>query len=397
MIASRGKTGWGAGRAAVTTAAALALIGASLLVLLPASARAMPFFSRQVGRGCGYCHVLVPRLNDRGRTFRANGFRFEGEGEWRGVREYEVLPVSFEAEVEALYDSTSSGGVDAERSDVKIEEVEVMAGGVIDRGGRVTTLAVIAAAETSSGVDVTIPKAFVQVNDLAGPRASGVLNARAGKWDVGLPFLNRTEAVITNRYLADSVLGFISAGEKGLELNGAVNRWSGEDETTAHRYAAGAVTEDLNDANRLRGYYAWYSVTFNESISLGAIYRGGRERSGTTDVSYNRYGAAGEVAAGPMVITGGYFRDARAGMADRADYLVDVMVLPWSGVGFAGRFEGLKEEGKRSALSYSLMARYHILRNVYAQAEFRWLGDDDHAAGANEDERKVRFLVVALF
>ncbi|MFQ5466204.1 MAG: hypothetical protein ACE5EI_09780 [Thermodesulfobacteriota bacterium] len=397
MITFRGKAGRVPGRAVVTTAAALALIGASFLVLLPGSARAMPFFSRQVGRGCGYCHVLVPRLNDRGRTFRANGFRFEGEGPWRGVRDYEVLPVSFEAEVEALYDRTSSGGVDAESSDVKIEEVEVMAGGVIDKGGRVSTLAVIAAAETSSGVDVTIPKAFVQANDLAGPRASGMLNARAGKWDVGLPFLNTTGAVITNRYLADSVLGFISGEEKGFELNGAVNRWSGDDDTTAHRYAAGAVTEDLNDANRLRGYYAWYSVTLNESISLGAIYRGGREKKGATDVSYNRYGAAGEVRAGPMVVAGGYFRDARAGMADRADYLATVIVLPWPRVSFAGRFEGLKEEGKRSALSYSLMARYHILRNVYAQAEVRWLNDDDHAAGANEDETKVRFLVVALF
>lgn len=353
-------------------------------------------FSRQIGRDCTYCHTLVPKLNETGRVFRSNGFRFEEEGEWKGIRDYTVLPVSFEAEVEALYNRTTAGGVKTEDSDLKIEEVEVMAGGALGKEGRVSALALVAVEETTSGAEVVIPRAFIQVNDLAGSIGSGMLNVRAGKWDVGLPFLNAIGQVIGNRYLADTTLRLISPEDKGLEVNGSVISYREED-STAHRYAVGLVREDLNDDDRLKGYYAWYSVTFNDTVSLGAIYRGGREKNGLVDVSYNKYGFAGEVEAGPFVFSAGYFGTARPGLPERTDYLAEVIFIPLPKFSFAGRFELLKENGKRGVKSQSFMVRYHILSNVYAQAELRGINDDDRVAGSNEDEIKLRLFLVALF
>lgn len=380
--------------------AALAALVLAALVLStlawPADALSMPFFSRQVGRDCSYCHIIPPKLNDTGRTFRANGYRFEGEGEWKGVRDYDVLPASFEVEVEGFYNRTTAGGVTTEESDVKIEEVEVLAGGAIGKKGKVSAMMALAVEETTGGADAVIPKAFIQVNDLAGPRASGILNLRAGKWDLGLPFLDTTTQVISNRYLAETTLGVLGRGVKGLELNGAVTRF-GESSDVAHRYAVGVVREDLNDDDRLRGYYAWYSATLNERLSGGVIYRGGRESNGATDVSYNKYGAAVEAEAGPFVATAAYMRTERHGLAGRDDYIAELLVTPWAGVSFAGRFELLREDGKKGVKSQSLMARYHILSNVWAQAEWRGLNDDDNVAGANEDESKARLFVVALF
>jgi hypothetical protein len=56
-------------------ALAAAPIGLAL-TLPPPEARATPQFARQTGQRCNVCHRGVPRLNDTGLAFKANGFRF---------------------------------------------------------------------------------------------------------------------------------------------------------------------------------------------------------------------------------------------------------------------------------------------------------------------------------
>jgi hypothetical protein len=46
------------------------------LTLPGPEARATPQFARQTGQRCNFCHRGVPRLNDTGLAFKANGFRF---------------------------------------------------------------------------------------------------------------------------------------------------------------------------------------------------------------------------------------------------------------------------------------------------------------------------------
>jgi hypothetical protein len=54
----------------------LALVmGGGALVLLPASASAIPAFARRYGMACSSCHVAWPVLNEFGEDFRMSGYR----------------------------------------------------------------------------------------------------------------------------------------------------------------------------------------------------------------------------------------------------------------------------------------------------------------------------------
>lgn len=56
--------------------AVLAALIAVALTLPAPRADATPYFARQTGRSCSFCHRGVPRLNDTGLAFKNNGFRF---------------------------------------------------------------------------------------------------------------------------------------------------------------------------------------------------------------------------------------------------------------------------------------------------------------------------------
>lgn len=365
------------------------------LACLPVEAHALPFFSRQIGRDCTYCHTIIPKLNETGRTYKSNGYRFAAEGEWKEVRDWTMVPVSVEIEAEGAYSRIKSNGVKTTSSDLKIEEVEIAAGGAAGKTGRVSAIGKISFSQTDAGTATSVTKAFVQVNDLAGPAGEGAFNVRAGQWDLGLPFLNPAGAFITNRFLAETTLNILTLEQKGIEVNGIYGT-EGERLFT-HRYSLGLAREDVNNDDKLKGYYGTYSVTFNEAINLGAIFRGGREKNGARDASYRKYGVAAEADGGPLVLTLAYFKSDRSGLPGRNDALTEFLYKPFSKVGFGGRYEFLRERGRKGVKSQSIMARYSILSNVYAQLEFRGLSDKGRVSGSNEDESKVRVFLTAVF
>lgn len=365
-------------------------------MLLPSGAEAYPFFSRMVGRDCTFCHTVFPMLNETGRVFRSNGYRLAAD-EWKDVKDWQGVPLSAEVEVEGAYNRVRSNGAWTESSDLKVEEAEIAAGGAFGRTGRVTALLAVVSGQTDTGTETSVHKAFIQVNDLIGPTGEGAFNLRAGQFDIGLPFLNTLGTPVSNRYLADSVLGVITPQERAVELNGSVVVSDEESLKPTHRYSAGAVREDVNGDDRLRGYYAWYSATFRERYSIGGIYRGGREKNGSADVSFSRWGLSGSMEAGPFVLTAGYFRAERSGLSDRSDYVAELLYQPVSRVSLAARYDYLREKEKKGAKSQTFMARYNILSNVFAQLEYRGLKDASLVAGANTDEEKVRLFLVAVF
>lgn len=362
----------------------------------------MPFFARQIGRSCSFCHTQFPKLKEAGRIFRANGYRFEDEGEWKEVEEYEVLPAAFEVEVEGKYDRTESSGARSTSSDMVIEEVEVMAGGAIGESGRVSALAMLAVAQGDSGgtatYETTLPSAFIQVNDLIGPRGSGLLNLRAGQGQVALPHSGCSQKVIHNAYFAESTLGLYSCSQRLVELNGSVVTQDEESWSPTHRYSAGVTRENVHDDDRLKGAYASYSLTFKEIYTIGAIYRYVEERDGPLDGYYNRYGASAEAEAGPFVLSAGYFRSDRVGSGgDSFNYVLEGTWSPGMNLTLGARYDIFKTAGKKGARSQSYMLRYDIMNNVYTQIELRTLDDDDHATGSAEGSTKGRFFLVALF
>ncbi|MBI5588425.1 MAG: hypothetical protein HY889_08700 [Deltaproteobacteria bacterium] len=363
--------------------------------LFASDSEAYPFFSRKVGRDCTYCHALFPRLNETGRVYRSNGYRFAVD-EWKEVKDWASVPLSAEVEVEGAYNRVKAAGVRTESSDLKIEEVEITAAGAFGKDGKITSLVSVVSGQTDTGTDTSIHKAFIQVNDLVGPAGEGFLNLRAGQFDMGLPFLNTVGTVLTNRYLADSVLGVLAGEERAVELNGSVVT-DEESMLPTHRYSAGVVRENVYDDNKLRGYYAAYSATFREKYNIGVIYRGGHEKYGSKDASFGKYGLAGSADAGPFIVTMGYFNANRSGTPRRSDWLAELIYQPLPRLSFAARYDYLKEKGRTGAKSQTFMARYNILSNVYTQLEYRGLTDNGHATGANEGEDKLRLLFVAVF
>lgn len=374
-----------------------ALVSFCMVVLsvlfIPTLSHAYPFFSRQVGRDCTFCHSIFPKLNETGRMFRSGGYRLPAEGEWKEVKDLSAFPAAIEIEVEAAYNDLTTNGANVNSSDLKIEEIELFAGGAFGKTGRLSVNSALTFEETENGADVSIRKAFLQVNDLLGPMGEGRLNFRAGKWDIGLPFIN-TIAPISNRYLAESAIGALSIEKKALELNGTFSSES-ETLTITHRWAAGVSQEDIESDDKLKGAYAMYSVTFQEEYSLGALVRTGEEATGGADESYTRYGLAGEAELGPTILTLGYFRS--DALTDADDYLVEAFWLPRAKVRLGIRYEYLKEDGSQGVSSQTLMARYNILSSAYIQAECRLLSDEDHVTSVNEDETKLRAFLVALF
>ena len=109
---------------------------AVLAVLVAASpASATPQFARAVDRSCTACHVLPPKLNDAGRAFVANGYRWiepatdpsqvPGEATVDGVTPTDTVP--FAAWLTTRYEDRGGGGP----SDVFLPKVELISGGAI--------------------------------------------------------------------------------------------------------------------------------------------------------------------------------------------------------------------------------------------------------------------------
>lgn len=367
----------------------------AVAVLLPSAADAFPSFSRQVGRDCSYCHTAFPKLNDTGRTYLFNGYRFEAEGEWRAVKDLQSMPVSFEVEVEGLYDNIKTAGVRTEASDLKVEEAEVMAGGAFGKDGRVTALLSAAVLQENDGsFDTVIPKAFVQINDLFGPAGSGRLNLKAGIDEIGLPFFRPSSTPISNASFAETLVGALSDAQRLIELNGSVI--SEGDRLIAHRYRAGIVRETVESSNKLKGFYATWAATLDEALSFGAIFRAGKESESGQDISYQRYGVAAEAETGPFILTAGYFKSHRDGAADGDDWLVEALYFV-KRFTFGGRYEQARFEGSAAARSQTFMARYDILSSAYVQLEYRHRRDSDRIADGGELENKARVILTALF
>ncbi len=372
-----------------------------ITLLSPYDAEAVPAFARKVGRNCTYCHTLFPKLNETGRTFLSGGFRFSDEDAWEKVKDLKTLPVAFEIELEGLYNNTTASGVRTESSDMKIEEIEVIAGGAFGKSGRVSAIGVFAIEQSDSGASTTydskIADAYIQINDLVGPTGSARLNIKAGQMHLALPFLGGHQRFIHNAYHANSTLGLFSTTARVIELNGLKLTSDDESLIPTHRWSVGISRDSVNDDNKFSGYYAAYSFNVLEAFSFGALYRGGKEQFGTIDTRYNRYGAAVEGELGPVIITGAFFLSDREERDSFKNYLAEALYMPLAKLSVGARYDVVTESGKKNAKAVSLMTRYDILANAYTMLEYRGLSDDDLMTGSNEDEEKLRLMLVILF
>ena len=373
-------------------------------ITAPETVEAMPFFARQISKNCTFCHSAFPKLNETGRIFLSNGYRFAENAEdgWKEVKDSITLPLSAEIEIEGKYNMDKTSGARATSSDMVVEEVELSMAGAMGKAGKISALAMVAVEQVdpsgggATTYETSIPSVFVQVNDLIGLVGEGRLNVKAGQWEIALPFLSSWQGVVKNRYLAEKTLNIFTPSQRAIELNGSVV--APEKSTLpTHRYSIGLAREDVRSDAKLQGYYATYTATLMEKYNLGVIYRYDKEMSTGPDIINRKYGIAGEAEVGPAIITLGYFNATPDGGNYTTNYLSEALLMPTPTLVFGARYDIVKEKGKTAANAATLMARYNILSNVFTQLEFRNLKDNDHITSSNEDEDRIRLLLVALF
>ncbi len=358
-----------------------------------APAMAYPFFAGQIGRDCAFCHSLFPRLNEEGRVFRSKGFRFDGEAMPRSM-DAMTPPLSIEAEVEGFYKKEGSGADEAESSDVIIEELELIMAGAFGQGGRASALGMVLVKEENNDFKAALPNAFIQINDLYGPTGEGHLNIRAGRFQTGPGLFDETGALAGGAYLADSVMGILRPEDSGAELNGIALTGDAESFMPTQRYSLGLAREDGDDGIRLKGYYLSYSAAFMESLTIGMIYRNGRQGV----ESFNGLGIATELDRGFFVMSIGYFASFAGGEGSDMDNIVlEAVLFPMLKTSLAVRYDVLNKDGSDGIRSHSIAARYDMLNNIYAKIEYSGTTDMDNVFFDADEAEEARIIFAAAF
>ena len=380
------------------------------LVALGASstAQAIPSFARQIDKPCSTCHTAFPRLNETGRTFRANGYRFLDDPKGQEVWEMQSLPISFEAVVQAYQDEgQDSEGVDLPtESDVQVEAVELLVGAALGETGRVSVFGAVEVAQEeaddgSTEYNSEIGPAFIQINDLLGGQGLGRLNFRAGQFDLSLPFLSGEQSVIQSDYLAQAIGVLGDGARRGLEFNGQIIAGSG-DATMAHRYAVGfARTEYDGDPDRNSNLdpYAIYSVNIHENYNLGVIWKSDTEEGATPteDQTVDRYGLGANAVFGPVEATVGYFSADPDLGPTYDDVMAEVLYYVGKQAVFGARFDQASADGAADdATAISLTARYNVLQNVALIAQYSHLSDDSNIITDNDEEEEYALILQLL-
>ncbi|MFZ3072481.1 MAG: porin [Thermodesulfobacteriota bacterium] len=392
---------------------AIILFMALGLVFTTGAAWAMPHFSRKVAKDCTFCHSVFPKLNENGRIFRSNGYRFAEDMEKWAIeaKDITMFPLSAEVEIELEHnqDTPLVGSTNTE-SELKLDEVELLFASAMGKTGKISALGVIAVEQDGDAYETVIGPAYVQINDLIGDVGKGTLNLRAGQWAIALPFIGPDQQVVMNRYLAARTLGVFSDGEqRAVELNGSIVAPE-ETSTPTHRYSIGLSREDVINDHKLQGYYLTYAATVRENYNLGVIYRSTEEAiDGNSDgdftdafdfdASFEKFGIAGEASFGTIKLSLGYFvSNGKDGMSDLKNYLIEALYLLDKKITLGARYDVVDENiSNDKAKAATLSVRYNILSNVFAQAEYRRLTDDDGVVGSNEKETRGRLVMVAMF
>lgn len=331
----------------------------------------MPVFARKEGQSCNSCHSSFPKLNENGIIYKQNGYRNVGE---EGTNVWELkggVPLALIAEVEAFLDrkKPTSGKIEHDGPDIKIDEVEIFAGGTL---GKRASFSAEIAFDDSAKPDYG--PVWAQLNDIVGDQ--GNLNLKVGVFDLELPFLSAARRIVRNSYIADSELGFF-AGEFGVEANGQI-LGDLDANTPTYRYSAGLVRSDRKGSNKFSRGFGTFSATFDDRHKLGAIIVGG-EDGDATDSSFEAFGAliAGETQVADLTFTLSYAVKSEDRMQNLFFHNVmgEILYMPVPDWILGTRIDFLTEtKAKRSqdwGLRFSALIRYNIAANLWTGIEYR--------------------------
>jgi len=199
------------------------LKAAPLLLLLGArSAVSLPLFARELDVSCSHCHSAASRLNATGIAFAQNGYRLVGAHTAQSGQ----LRVSL----------VGSTDLTVTHDKHELPRIATLQANLLnDRALGAHTAGVVrdrlsyrfGISRESSHADDPRGIGFLQLDDVL---KHGALNLRAGRFDVGLPWLSQARRTTLAEYLSPTRFD-----ARGVELNGTRSAWT---------YAAGASFSD---------------------------------------------------------------------------------------------------------------------------------------------------------
>lgn len=219
------------------------------LMSLPAPSEAIPVFARKYGVACTMCHSNIPRLNDFGARYRANGYRLPGgEHNEKTVLE-SPPPIALRTSAGYTYESFSNVPGAEKTSHFQLNGLDLLSAGLL--GSNIGYLVVytpeLAASRNVEGQTGDLESASVVFSDVGSPW----LNVRVGRFEPGyVAFSVKRQLSIAPYQIYDygAPGGVVfSETQTGIELTGHDTR-GGRDFRFA--YAAGLLNgSETNRSN----------------------------------------------------------------------------------------------------------------------------------------------------
>jgi hypothetical protein len=272
-----------------------------IILIIPEGARAIPTFARKESVSCSVCHAAWPLLNETGRNFKENGYRFsEGYKEPDVISQHlrleEILPVSTVL-TSRPFDKFESGDGTLQA----LQEVSLLIAGTTHEV--VSCFAEIAGeAETDFGPEIEMAAVGYHPSELFNVRLAYSLLTQADPYDT---YSSHRSLTVAGYSVTDSPFGGADS-ESGL---GAPRQTLSVYGRPVHRVfcdvgISGAV-EDA-EGERPRTLHGRVAVDLPNGITLGALAVGGRWETEDNDRDYSRLGFDAQIEAADFRITGAY-------------------------------------------------------------------------------------------
>jgi hypothetical protein len=285
---------------------------ALLTPLLPSTVEAIPPFARKYGVSCGLCHSPVPRLNDFGETFAANGFEMvprepardtidTGDPLLRLLRD-----IGFGVRMDLFGTLNLPMRSDYGDSDLQLPyNIKLLTGGVVAPGISYYMYFFLSERGEVAGLE----DAYVQFTDIGGSGVSVI----AGQFQVSDPLFKRELRLQYEDYQPYRVrVGAARPDltyDRGLFVTWAPP-WPGADLALMLVNGTGidhAAANRHYDRDNMKNVAGRFSQELGP-VRLGAFGYYGRERAdGQTD-RITIYGPDATVGAGPLEVNLQYLR-----------------------------------------------------------------------------------------
>lgn len=261
---------------------------ATVLLLLPHHAEAIPTYARQYRMSCSVCHSPVPKLTPFGEAFAANGFQLKSSETPTVPAADSNLSLMSEFPVAVRFDGFARAQSDADAT-TDIEWPFVMK--IFSSGQIKTDISYFFYFLMNEGGTITgIEDAFLYFNDIGGQK----LDITLGQFQVAdLIFKRELRPTFEDYRIYQTKPGRTKADltyDRGIILNYTLPSRTDLYLSVVNGNGIGPSTDGLYDSDPYKNFVVRLAQPINSSLTLGSLGYLGKER---TAGSINRFWMAG--------------------------------------------------------------------------------------------------------